>query len=237
MRLAPAVHGGKVYAGSDDGFLYCLGADDGRLIWKYQGGPSDRRVPGNGRVVSMWPVRCGTVVDDGKVYFTAGIFPSQGVFLCALDAETGDVAYRRKLETSAQGYMVASPSRLFIPTGRTPWVAHSRKDGQPLGKYGTTSSWGKNIVGGCFAVLVGNQIATGPSEDGQIHLFDAGTKETLVRANGRRPPGAPRCAALHQVFRQPGSLGHIPGRRKTAALARGSLPGDAAVGGRCGLRV
>ena len=34
---------------ADDGYLYCLDADSGELLWKFRGGPSDRKVLGNER--------------------------------------------------------------------------------------------------------------------------------------------------------------------------------------------
>ncbi len=48
VRLAPSVENGRVYAGSDDGNVYCLGADDGRLIWRFQVAPESRDVVGGG---------------------------------------------------------------------------------------------------------------------------------------------------------------------------------------------
>ena len=45
----------SVYFVSDDGYLYCLDAADGRLDWKFRGGPADRRVLGNARLISTWP--------------------------------------------------------------------------------------------------------------------------------------------------------------------------------------
>ena len=86
VRLAPTLVEGRVYVGSDDGCVYCLAAADGQLVWKHRVGPADRRLPGNGRMISLWPVRCGLVVDGGTVYVGAGLFPSQGTYLCALDA-------------------------------------------------------------------------------------------------------------------------------------------------------
>ena len=94
VRCASACWRGKVYTGSDDGYLYCLDAQTGKVVWKFRGAPSDRpdkRQLGNGHLVSFWPVRGGPVVADGVVYFGAGIWPTFGVFLHALEAETGKV--------------------------------------------------------------------------------------------------------------------------------------------------
>jgi outer membrane protein assembly factor BamB len=34
VRFAPVAYKGKLYVGSDDGYLYCLKASDGTLVWK-----------------------------------------------------------------------------------------------------------------------------------------------------------------------------------------------------------
>ena len=89
VRFAPAISGGKAYVGSDDGFVYCLDADSGKLIWKFRGGLDDRKVMGNGSMISRWPIRSGVAVADGAVYFAAGMWSAEGVYAFALDAKTG----------------------------------------------------------------------------------------------------------------------------------------------------
>ncbi len=89
IRFAPAALDDRVFVGSDDGFLYCLQTDTGKLLWKFRGAPSTRKVLGNGRMISLWPVRGGPVAKDGKVWFAAGVWPMEGVFVHCLDAKTG----------------------------------------------------------------------------------------------------------------------------------------------------
>ena len=89
VRFAPAALKDRVYVGSDDGFLYCLETDTGKLLWKFRAVPSTRKVLGNGRMISVWPVRGGPVAKDGKVWFAAGVWPTEGVFVHCLDAKTG----------------------------------------------------------------------------------------------------------------------------------------------------
>ena len=96
IRLAPVFSDGRLYAGSDDGYVYCLSARDGSLHWKSRVAPDQRMIPGNGRIISLWPVRTGLVVEDGTVYGTAGLFPEQGTYLAAFDALTGSLKYRQE---------------------------------------------------------------------------------------------------------------------------------------------
>ena len=81
VRFAPTVCAGRVYFGSDDGHVYCLDAADGRLIWRRRAGPSDEKVIGNGRMISLWPVRTSVLVDNGVVHFAAGVFPYEGLYV------------------------------------------------------------------------------------------------------------------------------------------------------------
>ena len=79
VRLAPTVVDGRVFVGSDDGCAYCLDAGSGEVIWKLRAGPRDERLLARGRMTSRWPVRTSLMVDDGIVYFGAGVFPAETV--------------------------------------------------------------------------------------------------------------------------------------------------------------
>jgi len=69
IRLAPVAMKGKVIFGSDDGYLYCLDGANGALLWKQQLAGTDRKVMGNDRLVSVWPVRGAPVVPtENKIY-------------------------------------------------------------------------------------------------------------------------------------------------------------------------
>lgn len=146
VRFAPAWHKGTLYAVSDDGFLYCLNAADGKLLWKKRGGPGDEMSLGNGRMISRWPARGGAVIYNDIVYFAAGIWPSDGVSLYALDPETGKTLWVNdtagsiymgqphggafaKSGVASQGYLAANDSQLFMATGRGVPAAFDRKTG------------------------------------------------------------------------------------------------------------
>ncbi|MHC4582109.1 MAG: outer membrane protein assembly factor BamB family protein, partial [Planctomycetota bacterium] len=179
VRLAPFVSGDRVYVGSDDGYVYCLSRDDGSLLWKHRAGDSDRMIPGNGRLISVWPIRTGLLVDKGHLYFTAGLFPNHGTFLSALDAEDGTVRWKRKIPISPQGYLLASDERLYVPTGRTNPAIFARADGRPLGELPS--------AGGTFALLTENVLVTGPGRQSQeLGAADVDTKDKIAAFGGVR---------------------------------------------------
>ena len=126
VRLAPSLNDGKVYFGSDDGFVYCLAADDGQLLWKKRIAPEARRIPGNERIISAWPVRSGVMVLDENIRCTAGIFPRQGAYQFALDASTGKKLAQGAFNISPQGYLQLRDDRLYFDSGRSGMIFLSR---------------------------------------------------------------------------------------------------------------
>lgn len=148
VRLAPIAERNRVWFASDDGYLYCVTADEGRLVWRVRGGPSDRKVLGNERLISTWPIRGGPVLYDGKIYFTAGIWPFMGIFIHAVDAETGEPVWTNSGDSCPyliqphnspafsgfvpRGHLAATESGLVIPGGRTPPACYDLKTGKQL---------------------------------------------------------------------------------------------------------
>lgn len=147
VRFAPAVWQDRVLVPSDDGYLYCLGVADGKLHWKFRGGPCDEMLLGNDRMASRWPIRGGPAVVDGVVYFGAGIWPTEGVYLHAVDIATGKALWtndssgaiemdqphptaRAKSGAAFQGAIVAHGDLLLTPTGRGVPAAFDRTTGE-----------------------------------------------------------------------------------------------------------
>src|SRR5262245_25819193 len=148
VRYPPAAWENKVYFTCDDGYLYCVDAVKGTLLWKFRGGASDHKVLGKGRLISTWPARGGPVVADGTVYFAAGIWPFMGIFLHALDARTGKVVWTNDADGSLfikqphnadsfagvapQGPLVVAGDRLLVPGGRSVPACFDRRTGKQL---------------------------------------------------------------------------------------------------------
>ncbi len=177
VRLAPSISGNKVYAGSDDGYVYCLLRDNGSLIWKYRAADAERMIPGNGRIISTWPVRTGILVDEGNLYSAAGLFPNQGTFLFELNAENGSVKWKQKVDVSPQGYMLASDEQLYVPTGRTNPAIFARANGSLLGQLPS--------AGGTFALLTENVLVTGPGRGSkELNAADVDTQYKIATFDG-----------------------------------------------------
>lgn len=148
VRFPPAAHKGKVYFTSDDGYLYCVRAENGELVWRHRGGPSERLILGNERLISTWPARGGPVIVDDTVYFAASIWPFMGTFIYALDAETGEVRWLNDSSASTyidqphnspafagvapQGALAVSGQVLLVPGGRSVPAAFDRLNGKQL---------------------------------------------------------------------------------------------------------
>ena len=179
VRLAPTVVGDRLYAGSDDGCVYCLATADGRVHWQTRIGPADSRCIGNGRIVSRWPVRSGVLVRDGIAYCAAGMFPgSEGAFLVGLDATTGSCVLRAPIEQSAQGYMLLAGRQLLLPSGRTSPGVYDCQDGKRLGVLSSP--------GGAYTVVTEDLVATGRGDTlDKLSILEPATREQLITFDGR----------------------------------------------------
>jgi outer membrane protein assembly factor BamB len=148
IRFAPQVAGGRVYFGSDDGWVYCLSAQTGKLIWKDRAGDSDRMIWGNQQMISVWPVRTSVLVVGGDIFWAVGMFSEEGVYLCRRNAADGRGGWKVKAVKPHQGYLLANAERLFVPSGKSYPEVYRRTDGRHLA--GIDSS---KRDGGCWALL------------------------------------------------------------------------------------
>jgi len=212
VRFAPVAWQDKVYFVSDDGFLYCVAADDGRLLWKFSPMEPDRqtyRLLGDERLVSRWPARGGPVLADGTVYFAVGIWPFEGVAVCAVDANSGrarwvnqdgsfvkdgllDHEARFDGGLSPQGYLAVLGSKLIVPCGRALPAFFDRATGR-MEPY--TSGWGGRI-----ALAKGSWYACGVGE----FLFQCGDLYRVRAGSGptSHPPKPAEFVTVEEFARQ-----------------------------------
>ena len=190
VRLSPTIAAGKLYAGSDDGLVYCLNTANGKLEWKYRPGPGKRQIPGNERMVSMWPVRTSVLVRGDVAFCGAGVFPWEGVYLCALDTSTGKELWKTGMkDLPAQGYLLASSSRLYVTTGRERPVIFDSRNGRKLYQV-------KGGGGGTYALVTGDMLVYGPGKTGEMSVFKSNRKDQLASFKGNQMIVTPKVSYL-----------------------------------------
>jgi len=212
IRFAPAVENNTVCFGSDDGCLYCVELATGKLRWKHRATPNDRRLLGNRRLISVWPVRGGPVVSQGRVYFAAGVWPFEGVFVTALDIATGKVVWRNERlgylfgqqphNTQAlgglapQGYLIVNGKELVVPCS-TAYPARLDLETGKLIEFELPAPGG--LPGGWFAAM---SPETDPEKAKAIRRgkieFDTGVNQQLHEDKVRQGNGA---VGIHRSIR------------------------------------
>lgn len=186
VRFPPTLNSGRAYFGSDDGSVYCCDQSSGDLIWKRQAAPENKRVTSNRKIISMWPVRTGVLVQDDLALFGASLVPWQKSYLWKVDAKTGDVdrddCFRSEVTgVTLQGALLASKERVYVPQGRAAPLAFDLASGSSLGAIGE--------AGGVFCVLTEDEmLLAGPqnqkSSDQQMRVSDGRSKRRLATFSG-----------------------------------------------------
>ena len=87
----PSIWKGRVLFGSSDGWVYCLRAKDGAMVWRFRGAPRPERHMAFEGLESVWPVSGAVLVEDGVASFVAGRsnFLDGGLRFVRLDAAEG----------------------------------------------------------------------------------------------------------------------------------------------------
>jgi outer membrane protein assembly factor BamB len=186
VRFAPTVWKDRLFVVSDDGFLYAIKLLDGTLIKRWRGSRGAEQVLGNTKMISKWPARGGVVIHNGVLYWGAGIWQSEGVFLHAMNPDTGEIVWtndssggiympqphggaKAKSGVSAQGYLLANKDRLFVPTGRAVPAAFTRSNG----KFDYYRLQENTKRGDTAAMLAGDLVYNGgyayKASDGSLH--------------------------------------------------------------------
>ncbi len=178
IRLAPTIDGDRVLFGCDDGNAYCVDRQSGSLIWKFNpslhASAEQRRLINNDRLISCYPIRTGITVRDGLAYFGASLLPWRESYICAVDAETGELDgsgntfVTRHENATLEGSLLVAEDRLIVPQGRIAPLLFDRSNGNSLG----------SLPGGGGITIVlteaGEIVRTeggGPAKAGQVAVF------------------------------------------------------------------
>ena len=173
IRFAPVIAEDVVYFGCDDGFVRAVALSDGKLLWETRLGPQLPWIMGNGRLISPHPVRTSVLLHDAQVIAHAGLFPSQGVYSVSLNCRTGKVVWRKRVDTSPQGYLLADGAgRGIVPTGRAQPYLIELADGEVSATLPSP--------GGSFCMLTDQRVYTGPGNSNQVDVAQHNAEKKLV---------------------------------------------------------
>jgi outer membrane protein assembly factor BamB len=198
VRLPLAANKGKIYFTSDDGYCYCLNADNGSLVWKLSLAPAANKLLGNKRLISMWPARGGIVVKDDIIYTAASIFPMMGTFIYAINADNGEIIWKNEgtgsnyilqphsspafADVAPQGTFTISRDKLLVAGGRSVPAAFDLLTGEKL--YYQLAASGK--TGGAFT-CANDQVFFNHQRERMTDMYDASTGDTLIKEVGEYP--------------------------------------------------
>jgi hypothetical protein len=95
----PTIFDGRCLFGTRTGWLYCLRASDGTLVWRRRLAAVDRRIVHFSQVESASPVPGSVLVTGETLYVGTGIHPlaDGGIRAHALDPRTGVVKWSRSV--------------------------------------------------------------------------------------------------------------------------------------------
>ncbi|HUT35368.1 MAG TPA: PQQ-binding-like beta-propeller repeat protein [Planctomycetota bacterium] len=101
VDTAPTLFNGLCLFGTRSGWVYCLRAADGQLVWRLRAAPHEERIVAFGQLESPWPVPGSVLVANGVAYFAAGRHPlaDGGILVFAVEPLTGAVLWVKRLNT------------------------------------------------------------------------------------------------------------------------------------------
>ena len=211
IRFAPVASDGSIFFVSDDGHLYSLDSE-GKLNWRFNGGPGRRSVLGNRRLVSSWPARGGPVLHEGRMFFAASIWPFMGIFVHAVDPNTGDAMWTNSGDGTnytvhphgapsfgtvvPQGHLAAVGDALIVPGGRsTPAVydadsgamRHFQYDKKAGGHDVTAAGNTYFVAGATYDLASGDRLTTGCPvvADDRVLVYVVGEEATGLSAESQ----------------------------------------------------
>jgi WD40 repeat protein len=149
INAPPTITEGLCLFGANDGWLYCLRADDGRLVWRYQAALVDRRMIAFGQLESVAPLAGSVLVQNGLAYVATGRAHGvdTGIHVLALDPRTGRVAWSKPVGDDFYG-LCDFP----IGDGTDVYLSNQKFDGK-TGQRETADKGATYLLGGKVGLL------------------------------------------------------------------------------------
>lgn len=104
VDTTPTLHKGLCLFGSKSGWVYCLRADNGQMVWRLRAAPVEEQIVAYGQLESPWPVPGSVLIVDDMAYFAAGrqSLADGGILLFAVEPTSGKVGWVQRLDSVPQ---------------------------------------------------------------------------------------------------------------------------------------
>jgi outer membrane protein assembly factor BamB len=138
-------------------------------------------IRGNQHMISVWPVRTSAMVMDGQVYWTAGVFPEEGMFVCKRNAHDGSGGWNKPAAAPPQGYLLALGNRIVVPSGKAFPRLYRADTGESSGDFKHDAR-----DGGSWAVVSPDQqeLWFGPNVKNEAQAFNTKTAARIASVPG-----------------------------------------------------
>jgi outer membrane protein assembly factor BamB len=99
VDLPPTINDGLCLFGAHDGWIYCLAANDGSLVWRRRAAPHESRMAAYSQIESAWPAAGSVLVENGVGYIAAGRHPmcEGGIQVVAFKPRTGELVWEKNI--------------------------------------------------------------------------------------------------------------------------------------------
>jgi len=133
----PTLYKGLLLFGTRDGWIHCLRADDGQLVWKFRAAPAERLILDDSRLESVWPLHGSLMLFKERIYAIAGrsSFLDGGLRIYALNPETGAVVTASTFfteQTKQSDYYEGVTNDLLVSDGESLFLKHMKIDPETL---------------------------------------------------------------------------------------------------------
>jgi outer membrane protein assembly factor BamB len=146
----PTLHQGLCLFGSHDGYVYCVSAMEGNLIWRFRAAPVDRRISAYGQIESAWPVAGSVLIQADTAFVAAGRAPDAdgGITISALDPESGELRWSRSVSDDMVGL-----GEMLVGDGEHVYLANWRFDPSDGSGTAVAEKAARHLRGGKMGLL------------------------------------------------------------------------------------
>ena len=132
ITATPVIHGGNVFIGSRDGYVYSLNASTGKLNWKFLAARDFRKIGASSQMESAWPVT-GIKIADNKLAVMAGRHSTldDGIFFWGLNPSSGNIEWNFRI-FQPPTKVEKGGDLIFQPKQEAKILPHSFLDGNSL---------------------------------------------------------------------------------------------------------